>query len=232
MAIYTIADLHLSFSTDKPMDVFGEEWQNHEERLKESWANKVNNDDLVVLPGDFSWATYLKDTLEDFKYLNELPGKKVLLEGNHDYWWSTLKKMKEFIEKNEFENIDFIKNNAIEFENKIIVGTRGWNFLEDGNLEKMINRETIRLENSIQYGINEYGNDKEILCFLHYPPITRKMESSPYIGLMNKYNIKKCFYGHLHGNAHSEAIEGKVDNVELKLISADYLNFDPYLICN
>ena len=126
MAIYTISDLHLSFGENKPMDVFGINWENHTEKIKENWINTVKENDLVILPGDFSWAMHLKDTYMDFEYLNSLPGKKILLKGNHDYWWTSLKKMKEYLEKNNFSNIDFLYNNSFEFENRIIVGTRGW----------------------------------------------------------------------------------------------------------
>jgi len=126
MSIYAISDLHLSFGDNKPMDIFGEVWDNHTEKIKENWNKKVKENDLVLLPGDFSWAMYLKDTDKDFEYLNSLPGKKLLLKGNHDYWWTTLKKMREYIEENKFENIDFIYNNSYLYEDKIIVGTRGW----------------------------------------------------------------------------------------------------------
>ena len=126
MSIYAISDLHLSFDDNKPMDIFGETWEKHTKKIKENWNKKVEKDDLVLLPGDFSWAMYLKDTYKDFEYLNSLSGKKLLLKGNHDYWWTTLKKMREYLEENDFKNIDFIYNNSFLFEDKIIVGTRGW----------------------------------------------------------------------------------------------------------
>ena len=126
MSIYAISDLHLSFGDNKPMDVFGEAWENHTDKIKENWNKKVKENDLVLLPGDFSWAMYLKDTDKDFEYLNSLKGKKLLLKGNHDYWWTTLKKMREYLEENNFKNIDFIYNNSYLYEDKIIVGTRGW----------------------------------------------------------------------------------------------------------
>ncbi len=126
MAIYAISDLHLSFGENKPMDVFGVNWENHSEKIKKNWINKVNENDLVLLGGDFSWAMYLKDTYMDFEYLNLLPGKKILLKGNHDYWWTSLKKMREYLKENNFENIDFLYNNSYEHDGKIIVGTRGW----------------------------------------------------------------------------------------------------------
>ena len=126
MSIWAIGDLHLSFGTNKPMDIFGENWGNHWKKIKADWLNKVKENDLVILPGDFSWAMYLKDTFEDFDFINKLPGKKLLLKGNHDYWWTTLKSMRKYLEENNFSNIDFLYNNSYLFEDKIIVGTRGW----------------------------------------------------------------------------------------------------------
>ena len=211
------------------MDIFGENWANHEEKIKENWRRKVKPDDTVILPGDFSWAMYLEETLQDFNYLNLLPGKKILLKGNHDYWWTTITNMKKYLRENNFENIDFLYNNSYLIENKIIVGTRGWNLLEDVD-GKMLNRETIRLELSIQDGIKKYGENKEIITFMHYPPITqgylRQNENLQFLELMKKYHIKSCYYGHLYGASHKEAVEGNVQGIEFKLISADYLNFD------
>ena len=140
MAIYAIADLHLSFLNDKPMDIFGDNWENHAEKIKNNWIKKVNQDDTVILPGDFSWAMYLDDTKLDFEYLSNLPGTKILLKGNHDYWWTTLAKMNDFIEVNEFKDIYFLYNNSYLVEDKIIVGSRGWNILDTENDSKMIKR--------------------------------------------------------------------------------------------
>ena len=138
MAIYTIGDLHLSFNENKPMSIFGENWEGYEEKVKENWTKLVKEEDMVVLPGDFSWSMYLKDTYKDFEYLNNLPGKKLLLKGNHDYWWSTVNSMRNYIKENHFKNIDFIYNNAYEFENIIIVGARGWAFREDAESKRML----------------------------------------------------------------------------------------------
>lgn len=229
MSIYTIGDLHLSFKENKPMDIFGDNWENHEEKIKEDWIKKVKEEDLVVLPGDFSWAMYLSRTDEDFRYLNQLPGKKLLLKGNHDYWWTTLKSMRNFIEENNFENIDFIYNNSYEYEDTVIIGTRGWSLTDDSEDKKMIKREAIRLELSIQDALNKYGDDKEIMAFMHYPPISKtnldKNEANEFIRIMQKYDIKQCYYGHLHGNSIEEAIEGKHFGIEFKLVSADGLDF-------
>lgn len=229
MSIYVIGDLHLSFKENKPMDIFGDNWENHEEKIKDSWIKQVKDEDLVILPGDFSWAMYLKDTDEDFKYINNLPGKKLLLKGNHDYWWVTVTSMRNFLKENNFENIDFLYNNSYEFENCIIVGTRGWNIADEAENKKMIKREAIRLELSIQDGLNRFGNEKEIIAFMHYPPINHANietnEPNEFIQILQKYNIKTCYYGHLHGQAISEAVEGKYFGIDFKLVSADGLDF-------
>ena len=226
MAIYVIADLHLSFSQDKPMSIFGENWEGHSEKIKNNWISKVKPEDTVVLPGDFSWAMYLKDTYKDFEYLNSLPGKKLLLKGNHDYWWTTVTNMRNFLEENKLKNIDFIYNNSYLVENKILTGTRGWNLLDTENSSKMIKRESIRLQLAIEDGIKKYGDDKEIIVFMHYPPISNTNKKSEFLKILKQYDIKRCYYGHLHGKSHQDAVEGIVDGIEFKLISADYLNFD------
>lgn len=228
MSIYVIGDLHLSFSQNKPMNIFGNNWDNHELKIKQNWEEQVKEDDTVILPGDFSWATYLKDTYLDFKYLNDLPGKKILLKGNHDYWWTTVTSMKKFLEENNFKNIDFLYNNAIECEDKILVGTRGWCFQESEEDKKMINRENQRLELSIQDAIKK-DTGKEIIAFMHYPPIiTKLLTENKYLEFyktLKKYDIKNCYYGHLHGKAQEGAVIGDVDGIYFELVSADYLNF-------
>ena len=230
MAIYTIGDLHLSFNENKPMSIFGENWEGYEEKVKENWTKLVKEEDMVVLPGDFSWSMYLKDTYKDFEYLNNLPGKKLLLKGNHDYWWSTVNSMRNYIKENHFKNIDFIYNNAYEFENIIIVGTRGWAFGEDAESKRMIQREMARLELSIKNGIENYGENKEIIAFLHYPPIINQNiqnnEMNEFIRILKKYDIKKCYYGHLHGTAIKEAVEGEYFGIAFKLVSADAIQFN------
>lgn len=229
MSIYVIGDLHLSFSQNKPMDIFGKNWEKHDEKIKNDWLSKVKKEDCVVLPGDFSWATYIEDAYLDFKYLNELPGKKILLKGNHDYWWTTVTSMKKFLEDNKFYNIDFLYNNSLEYEDKVFVGTRGWSFQESENSRKMINRENQRLELSIQDAIKKYGNNKEIIAFLHYPPLISKnlLENNclEFYKTLKKYNIKRCYYGHLHGKSHAEAVIGNVEGIDFNLVSADYLDF-------
>lgn len=225
MAIYVIGDLHLSFSTNKPMDIFGRNWQNYEEKIKKDWLLKVKPEDTVILPGDFSWAMYLDETEKDFEFINNLPGKKILLKGNHDYWWTTLTSMRKYIKEENFENIDFLYNNSYEIENKIIAGTKGWNISEEQEDIRLTKREVARLELSIKSGIEKYGNDKEIIVFMHYPPLTKTNIDTDYTRLMKKYGIKRCYYGHLHANSIKDAVEGNVDGIEYKLVSSDGLDF-------
>ena len=152
MAIYALADLHLSFGTDKPMDVFGETWDDYTEKIKTNWSRLVTKEDAVIIPGDVSWATYIKDAYEDFKFINDLPGKKFIFKGNHDYWWTTLSKMDKFLTENNFDSIKILNNNAAEFENAAICGTRGW-WYKEGQCEedgRILEREKKRLILSLE----------------------------------------------------------------------------------
>ena len=227
MAIYVIADLHLSFKNPKPMNIFGDNWENHEQKIKDDWLKKVANEDLVILPGDFSWAMNLEDAYLDFKYLNELPGKKILLKGNHDYWWTTMNKMREFLKENNFNTIDFLYNNSYLFDGVILTGTRGWTLNDLEGEAKILNRELGRLELSINEGISNFGEDKPI--YVHYPPITNSAilnkSELKFVEVMKKYKVQKCMYGHLHSHSHKDAIEGNIEGIEFSLISADYLDF-------
>lgn len=229
MSIFVIADLHLSFKNPKPMNIFGDNWENHELKIKEDWESRVTSEDLVVLPGDFSWAMNLEDAYLDFEYLNKLPGKKLLLKGNHDYWWTTITKMRSYLKENNFDTIDFIYNNSYLFEDTILTGTRGWalNDLEGNN--KILNRELGRLELSLKEGITKYGEDKPIFVFMHYPPITNSAiinkSELKFVELMQQYKVERCMYGHLHSHSHKDAIEGKVQEIDFRLVSGDYLDF-------
>ncbi len=230
MAIYAISDLHLSFNTNKPMDVFG--WNDYENKIKKDWNKKVKEDDLVLLPGDFSWESKLENTYKDFLYLSNLPGKKILLKGNHDFWWTTLKSMRNFLNRNEFKNIDFLYNNSYEYKEKIIAGTRGWNLVTETEEDKKIkDRELLRLESSIKNGIECFGKDKEIIVCLHYPPILKENTKSEFTEILEKYNVKKCIYGHLHGKSQINAVEGKFNGVEYTMVSCDYTGFKLKEIC-
>lgn len=225
MAIYAISDLHLSFNTDKPMNIFG--WDNYEEKIKENWSNKISENDLVLLPGDFSWEMKLENTYKDFEFIHNLPGKKLLLKGNHDLWWTSLKKMREYMSQMEYDDIDFLYNNSFEFENKVICGTRGWTFLDNSEeAKKIIRREALRLEMSIQDGIKKYGEDKEIIVMMHYPPVIKENLSNVFTDILKEYNIKTCIYGHLHGIAHKTLVEGVIEGINYIMVSCDYTKFD------
>lgn len=227
MAIFVIGDLHLSFGTDKPMDIFG--WGNHYEKIKQNWIENVTSQDTVVIPGDFSWAMTLEEAYKDFDFINKLPGKKIISKGNHDYWWNTITKMTKYLKENKFENIYFLQSNSYLVEDKIIVGTRGWatNNWNSENDYKILKRENERLELSTNLGSQEFGEDKEKICFIHYPPFFK--ESVPdeinFSKTLKKLGIHTCYYGHLHGESHREAMIGEIDGIEFDLISADYLNF-------
>lgn len=230
MALYTIADLHLPLGVEKPMDIFGHSWAGYVDRLEYNWQRKIKPDDTVVLPGDFSWATYLEQSEKDFEFINRLNGKKILLKGNHDYWWTTMNKLNSFITGKGFNNIEFLQNNSFVYEDIGICGTRGWiNPGCDGfNNEdrKIYDREVLRLELSLK----SVKDCKEIYVFTHYPPISVQRTENEFIRMMKQHGVTKCFYGHLHSASHRNAVNGVEDGIEYRLISGDYLQFDPFLI--
>ncbi|MCL2860319.1 MAG: metallophosphoesterase [Oscillospiraceae bacterium] len=230
MSIFAISDLHFAFDKEKPMDIFGENWGNHEKKIQENWQNEVKGNDLILLPGDLSWAMNLEENYKEFQYLENLPGKKILLKGNHDYWWTTLTNMKKYLDESGFKTIELLHNNSFLYENYIIAGTRGW---VSSNLEedvKILKRELIRLELSIENGIRQFGNDKEIIVMMHYPPFIDKKIGISFIELMNKYNVKTCIYGHIHGHFENVITNVENSNIEFKLVSADYLDFKLLLV--
>lgn len=228
MALYAIADLHLPLGIDKPMDIFGKAWENYVERLADNWQSTVSEKDTVVLAGDFSWATYLEQSTKDFEYLHKLNGKKILLKGNHDYWWTTMNKLREFTSKNGFTDVDFLQNNSFIYEDTAICGTRGWihpawdNFTSEDR--KIFDREVLRLELSL----NSAKDYRDIYVFTHYPPMSVTLESNEFVEMMKKYPVSRCIYGHLHGASHRNAVEGIVDGIEYKLSAGDYLGFVPF----
>lgn len=225
MAIFTIGDLHLSLSAQKPMDIFGG-WQNYVQRLEQNWRELITPQDTVVLAGDISWAMKLEDCKADFAFLQALPGKKLLMKGNHDYWWTTANKMKAFLAENGFDTLDILHNNAFIAEGTALCGTRGWMFeADEPHDEKIMNREVGRLRASLQAG-GEYPK----AAFLHYPPLYGDAFAPEIIRVLQEFGVKKCFYGHLHGRAVARAIQGEIDGIAYKLISADALEFRPYLV--
>lgn len=226
MSVFVIADLHLSFGVQKPMDIFPG-WENHYERIKNNWLRLVKPEDTVIIPGDISWGLTLEQALPDFQFIQDLPGTKIISKGNHDYWWQTGRKLSNFLEENKFDTIKFLHNNSYEVEDYIICGTRGWIF-ENGQPQddKVILREAGRLKTSLEY----IKSDKEKIVFLHYPTIYQEQKSNHILNTLKQYNIKRCFYGHLHGKTINYAFNGEYEGVKYKLISADAINFCPYII--
>lgn len=223
--IYTIGDLHLSLGCDKPMDIFSG-WTNYLERLRENWNSKVSADDTVVLLGDHSWALKLEDSFSDLEFIHkELNGRKILVKGNHDLWWSTMNKIVNFVNDNGFTSIGFLFNNAYLAEGISICGTRGW-IRENGEPadQKILNREAGRLEASLRAGVKLGG---ELVAFIHYPPIYGTEENAPITELLHKYDVKRCYYAHLHGYSIKGALNGERGGVTYKLVSADGVGFDP-----
>ena len=227
MAIYAIADLHLSFGVDKPMDVF-KGWDNYVERIENNWKKLVSESDTVIIPGDISWGINYKEALPDLEWINSMPGKKILIKGNHDLWWDTMSKNERVKAENSLDSIEFLFNNAVEVENIAVCGTRSWFFdAEKSADKKVLLREVGRLERSIESAL-ETG--KEPVVFLHYPPITIEEECEEITATLKKYNIKRCYYGHMHSGHIKVALNGENAGIKYKLISADALSFCPYLI--
>ncbi|MBR5479552.1 MAG: metallophosphoesterase [Clostridia bacterium] len=230
MSVFAIGDLHLSLTTEKPMDIFGDGWTNHIERVLEGFSC-VGDEDLTVLAGDISWGISLSESLEDFKFIDRLPGKKLLLKGNHDYWWETVSKTKRFFAENGIETIEILHNNAFLHGDIAVCGTRGWFAPEEGDdphAEKIYNREVGRLKMSLDAA--KALNPREIYCFLHYPPISKGYECAEITEMLQKYGVSCCCYGHLHGYGHGIRFEGEHKNVNYRLISADFLKFVPIKI--
>lgn len=224
MSLYAISDLHLSLSADKPMDVF-RGWNDYVNRIKANWTRIVNEDDTVVIPGDISWALRLQDAREDFRFINALPGKKIILKGNHDLWWSTAKKLTDFLEENSFDTISFVFNNAVPTEKYAVCGTRGW-FYDLKSEDKVVRREAGRLETSIKAAL---ATGLEPLVFTHYPPVYGEWVCEEIFSVIKKYGIKCVWHGHIHGSGFNNA-KSSYDGVEFRLLSADCVDFSPVLI--
>lgn len=227
MALFAIGDLHLCLGAPKPMDIFGGAWTGYMEKLK-AGLSVIGPDDTTVLLGDLSWALGLSEAAADFAWINEIPGRKIILKGNHDYWWSTAAKFYRFCEEQGFSNLWILNNNHYTYDGYAICGTRGWFFEEDRSGqhdEKVFKRELIRLENSLIS-----AGDMPKIVFLHYPPRYKGYQCDEILDLLKKYDVRRCFYGHLHGASHGLAMEGLWDGVEFRLVSADYLNFCPFTV--
>ena len=227
MALYAIGDLHLSLGAEKPMDVFGGKWVGYMDKLREGMS-VIGPQDTTVLLGDLSWALDLEGAAKDFAWINDIPGRKIILKGNHDYWWSTAAKFYKFCQAQGFEEQYILNNNHYEYDGWAICGTRGWFFEEDRggtHDEKVFRRELIRLETSLKS-----AGDKNKMVFLHYPPRYKGYECREIIEMLERYEVRRCFYGHLHSESHKLAVEGLWGGVDYRLVSADRLDFSPLTV--
>lgn len=224
MSVFVIGDTHLSFCTEKPMDIF-KGWQDYTKRLKDNWESLVSHEDTVIIPGDISWAMTPEEAKEDLLFINSLPGKKIIGKGNHDYWWCTMKKLQEFKKENSLDTLDFLFNNAFPVEDIAVCGSRGW-FFDDksDNAEKVIKREAGRLTLSIEEALK---TGKEPVAFLHYPVVYESGVCEEILEVLKKYEIKRCYFGHIHGEKTGRYGKYEYDGITFSLISADFLAFCP-----
>ena len=227
MALFAIGDLHLCLGAPKPMDIFGGAWVGYMDKLREGMS-VIGPEDTTVLLGDLSWALDLQSSAADFSWINEMPGRKIILKGNHDYWWSTAAKFYKFCNENGFSNQWILNNNHFEYNGYAICGTRGWFYEEERSGEhdeKVFKRELMRLEASLKS-----AGELQKIVFLHYPPKYKGYECPEIIELMKRYGVRQCYYGHLHGASHGLAMEGQWDGIEYHLVSADKLGFKPFMV--
>ena len=224
MSLYTIGDLHLSLGVDKPMDIFPG-WEGYVEKLERNWRQKIQPEDTVVIAGDISWGMNMEQVKPDFAFLDQLPGRKILLKGNHDYWFSTKKKVEDFISSNGFSTLNILFNNSYEYDNWSLCGTRGW-INEPGEPadQKVLLREAGRLTLSLQTAT------KQPMVFLHYPPIYAGNRCEEMLHVLEDYQVKRVFYGHLHGKSCAYAVEGVQHGIEYRLVSGDHILFNPVKI--
>lgn len=227
MALYALSDLHLSFTDDKPMGIFGEVWQDHDQKIKDNWLKKIRPEDTVLLGGDLSWSMRMGDAKEELDFIAALPGRKIAIKGNHDYWWSGIKKLNAM-----YEGFHFIQNNFFTYGNTAICGSRGWVCQGSDKFkaedESIYRREGIRLELSLSAA--KKAGYEDIIAMIHYPPTNERFEDSIFTDLFESYGVRKVIYGHLHGPALRTAFQGMRKGVEYILTSGDYLNFDPVLL--
>ena len=226
MSLYALSDLHLSFSSNKSMEVF-RGWENYTQRIEANWKRMVKEEDTVVLAGDISWGMSLEGALEDFRFIEALPGKKIILKGNHDYWWNTMTKMQKFLADNKLDSITFLHNNCVEVEKFAVCGTRGW--LYDGSSQldqKVIARECGRLETSIADAVK---SGLKPVVFLHYPPVYGEYTSDGILEVLERYSIDQIYYGHIHGSGKNQA-PSQYKNFNMRIISCDCVDFTPIFI--
>ena len=235
MSLFVMADLHLSSDRSKSMEIFGPRWQDYMEKIQNNWNRIVSPEDTVIVPGDISWSLRLEDSLDDFRFLDALNGKKLIGKGNHDFWWSTHSKLRAFWEQNQISSVDILYNNAHRFDNCIVSGTRGW-FVEEnqqhtvGNVEhaKIVNREAIRLRLSLEEAVRLRGDDKDlpIVVFLHFPPVWNDFVCREILNVLHEFEIKTCYFGHIHGAYYAPRTQN-FEGINFTICAADYLNFTP-----
>ena len=240
MSLFVLSDTHLALhDSGKSMEVFGSRWQNYISRIESNWRRLVREDDTVIIAGDVSWAMTLEETVKDFAFLESLPGRKLLGKGNHDFWWTTASKMNRHFQEHGFTSLNILYNNAYVVESCIVCGTRGW-FIDPSlqktvgtvDYTKIVNRELIRLRMSLDAARalqQKENTDKEIIPFLHFPPVWGDFRCEEMIALLGEYDIKRCYFGHIHGAAGApDAVE--VGGIRFLLTSADHLNFTPLAV--
>ena len=225
MSLWVIADTHLSFGVSKPMDIFGG-WSNYVEKIESNWRELVSLQDAVVIAGDISWGMTLDEALPDLRFLDALPGRKIILKGNHDYWWVTKTKMDNFLKANGITSVSFLFNNAYREGDITVFGTRGWFYDAHGEHdEKVIAREAGRLRLSYDAALKLGG---EAVAFMHYPPVYAGRECPEMMNALLETGVKRCYYGHLHGRKnHGLAVTGLYKGIDFRLISCDYTQFKP-----
>lgn len=226
MALFALGDTHLSLGTNKPMDKF-QGWQNYLERLEKNWRAVVSDGDTVVLCGDISWAMKLEDTKEDFAFLDGLPGRKIIIKGNHDYWWMTKKKMDTYLEEQGFSTLSILFNNCFTYGDKVLCGTRGWSYDCPASEQLVLLREAGRLRMSLTEGMK---TGLEPVVFLHYPPLYSDYRCDEIMEVLHEFGVKHCVYGHLHGASHHKASVGVFEGISMRLVAADYCDFMPVLL--
>jgi predicted phosphohydrolase len=227
MSLFVIGDLHLSFGCEKPMDVFGGRWENYTEKLLSGFS-AVGPEDTTVLCGDLTWGMDFAEALEDFLFIHRLPGRKIILKGNHDYWWTTVSQAKRFFSEHGIDSIEILNNNCCLYGEMALCGTRGWSAGEaadEAHDRKMFARELLRMEASLRA-----AGEREKLAFLHYPPKTLSSEWTDMLDLLVSYGVTRCFYGHLHSAGCAHAFEGEYRGVRFRLVSADHVCFVPQKI--
>lgn len=228
MKLFALSDLHLPLGANKPMDIFGG-WDNYVERIEKNWKKLVADDDTVVIGGDISWAISLREAKPDFEFINSLPGKKIILKGNHDFWWGTANKINEFLIENNFDTISILHNNCYSDGNIAVCGTRGWIYDGTGERDqKVILRECGRLETSIKRAIDA---GVEPIVFLHYPPAYAEFVCDEIVDVLKKYEVKHAYYGHIHGKGIFNTVNN-YENINLHLTSCDGVEFTPVFVSN